>query len=142
MKNLRERLWELKLDLEDELQSRMIFLLNLKDTKMFEAIVAWRTLKKPEIETVLVQDDATMEELWDSVEIDVFSYAEALGSNIQNALPRLKQLQKLNIIYPDGSVAPLAMQIINTYIVNQVGKIQPKEPKQKKGEENAKPVQG
>ena len=55
----------------------MIFLLNLKDTKMFEAIVAWRTLKKPEIETVLVQDDATMEELWDSVEIDVFSYAEA-----------------------------------------------------------------
>lgn len=142
MKNLRERLKELKLDLEDELQSRMIFLLNLKDTKMFEAIVAWRTLKKPEIETVLVQDDATMEELWDSVEIDVFSYAEALGSNIQNALPRLKQLQKLNIIYPDGSVAPLAMQIINTYIVNQVGKIQPKEPKQKKGEENAKPAQG
>ena len=120
----------------------MIFLLNLKDTKMFEAIVAWRTLKKPEIETVLVQDDATMEELWDSVEIDVFSYAEALGSNIQNALPRLKQLQKLNIIYPDGSVAPLAMQIINTYIVNQVGKIQPKESKQKKGEENAKPSQG
>ena len=142
MKNLRERLRELKLDLEDELQSRMIFLLNLKDTKMFEAIVAWRTLKKPEIETVLVRDDATMEELWDSVEIDVFSYAEALGSNIQNALPRLKQLQKLNIIYPDGSVAPLAMQIINTYIVNQVGKIQPKEPKQKKGEENAKPAQG
>jgi len=142
MKNLRERLWELKLDLEDELQSRMIFLLNLKDTKMFEAIVAWRTLKKPEIETVLVQDDATMEELWDSVEIDVFSYAEALGSNIQNALPRLKQLQKLNIIYPDGSVAPLAMQIINTYIINQVGKIQPKEPKQKKGEENVKPAQG
>jgi len=120
----------------------MIFLLNLKDTKMFEAIVAWRTLKKPEIETVLVQDDATMEELWDSVEIDVFSYAEALGSNIQNALPRLKQLQKLNIIYPDGSVAPLAMQIINTYIINQVGKIQSKEPKQKKGEENVKPAQG
>ena len=142
MKNLRERLRELKLDLEDELQSRMIFLLNLKDTKMFEAIVAWRTLKKPEIETVLVQDDATMEELWDSVEIDIFSYAEALGSNIQNALPRLKQLQKLNIIYPDGSVAPLAMQIINAYIMNQVGKIQPKESKQKKGEENAKPAQG
>ena len=71
---------------------------------MFEAIVAWRTLKKPEIETVLVQDDATMEELWDSVEIDVFSYAEALGSNIQNALPRLKQLQKLNIIYSDNKL--------------------------------------
>jgi hypothetical protein len=132
MKNLTERLIELKNELEPELQSRMIFLLNLKDTKMFEAIVAWKTLPQIETNTIFVEDNATMEDLWNAVEINVFNYAEALGCNVQSALPRLKQLQKLNIIYPDGSVASLAMQIINTYIINQVGKIQPKEQKTKK----------
>lgn len=130
MKNLSDRLDELKNDLEPYLQSRMIFLLNPKDTKILEAVVAWTVLPKPDVSTIIVEDNASMETLWDIVKPDIFRFATILGCNVQSALPRLNQLKELSIIYPDGSVANIAMTLANVYIKNQVGKIQPKEKKE------------
>lgn len=129
MKSLTERLEELKRELEPCLQSRMIFLLNPKDTKTLEAVVAWSALPRPDVSNIIVNDDANMEELWELVEPDAFRFATILGCSVQNALPRLRQLKELDIIYPDGTVAGIAMTIVNVYIKNQVGKIQPKELK-------------
>ena len=127
MKSLQQRLEELKNELEPHMQSRVIFLLNPKDTKLIEAVVAWTALPKPEVSTIFVDDDATMEELWEAVEPDAFNYAILLGTSVQNALPRMKQLKGLGIIYPDGSVASYASSIVNVYIKNQIVKILPKD---------------
>jgi len=127
MKSLRQRLDELKNELEPYIQSRMIFLLNPKDTKPMEAVVAWAAMPKPDVSTVFVDDEAPMEELWRVVEPDIFTFATLLGTTVQQALPRFNQLKGLGVVYPDGSVAQYAAAIVNVYIKNQVGKIQPKE---------------
>lgn len=120
MKTLPERLSELKAELAPSLQSRMIFLLNPKDTKILEAVIAWTVVPKKDLYLIQVQDHATMKELWDASEPDVMSFATALGCNMIQALPRLEQLKALSIIYPDGSIDEMANSIVNVYIKSQV----------------------
>ena len=122
-----ERLDELKAELMPLLQSRMIFLLNPKDTKTLESIVAWSVLPKVDRSNIEVRDDATMKDLWDIADVDAYGFSIALGCRMTEALPRLEQLKQLNLIYPDGSVAELAMTIVNVYIKNRVKEIQGKE---------------
>lgn len=105
------------------MQSRMIFLLNPKDTKPLEAIVAWTAIPKTDCHGIQVDDDASMVDLWRIVPPDILSFATALGCNLRQAQNRLAQLQQLNIIYPDGSVAEKAITLIKIYINNQVNKI-------------------
>ena len=120
MKAFRQRLEELKKELEPFLQPRMIFLLNPKDTKILEAIVAWTVVPKHNIDLIQVDDDATLEDLWKMIEPDIMSFSVALGCTMIQALPRFEQLKALSIIYPDGTVADLANSIANVYIKNQV----------------------
>lgn len=120
MKDFKQRLDELKKELEPSLQSRMIFLLNPKDTKILEAIIAWTVVPKKNFDLVQVQDDAKMEDLWALIEPDMISFSIVLGCSMIQAIPRFEQLKALSIIYPDGTVADLASSITNVYIKNQV----------------------
>ena len=120
MKSFRQRLEELKKELESSLQSRMNFLLNPKDTKILEAIVAWTVIPKQDIDLIQVDDQASLNDLWKVIEPDILAFSVALGCSMIQALPRFEQLKALEIIYPDGSVADLANSITNVYIKNQV----------------------
>jgi len=123
MKTLQDRLAELKEELAPQMQSRMIFLLNPKDVKPLEAIVAWTAIPKTDVRNIQVDDNATMIDLWKAAPPDILAYSTALGCNLRQAQNRLSQLQQLNIIYPDGSVAENAITLVKIYINNQVNKI-------------------
>lgn len=127
------RLEQLKEALQPLLKGRMIFLLNPKDTKILEAIIAWTVMPKQDVSRILVEENATMHDLWSAVEVNEFLYATCLGCTVQQALPRLNQLRELNLIYPDGTVAEMAMSIINVYIATSVGELQQKRRKTEDG---------
>ena len=126
MKTLPERLSELKDEMAPSLQSRMIFLLNPKDTKILEAIIAWTVVPKKNLNLIQVNDNATMEDLWEVSNPDIMSFSIALGCSMMQALPRLEQLKALSIIYPDGSIDEMASSIVNIYIKSQVKDLQRK----------------
>ena len=126
MKTLPERLSELKEEMAPSLQSRMIFLLNPKDTKILEAIIAWTVVPKKNLNLIQVNDNATMEDLWEVSNPDIMSFSIALGCSMVQALPRLEQLKALSIIYPDGSIDEMASSIVNIYIKSQVKDLQRK----------------
>ena len=126
MKTLPERLSELKEEMAPSLQSRMIFLLNPKDTKILEAIIAWTVVPKKNLNLIQVNDDATMEDLWEVSNPDIMSFSVALGCSMVQALPRLEQLKALSIVYPDGSIDEMASSIVNIYIKSQVKDLQRK----------------
>lgn len=126
MKTLPERLSELKEEMAPSLQSRMIFLLNPKDTKILEAIIAWTVVPKKNLNLIQVNDDATMEDLWEVSNPDIMSFSVALGCSMMQALPRLEQLKALSIVYPDGSIDEMASSIVNIYIKSQVKDLQRK----------------
>lgn len=126
MKTLPERLSELKEEMAPSLQSRMIFLLNPKDTKILEAIIAWTVVPKKNLNLIQVNDNATMEDLWEVSNPDIMSFSVALGCSMVQALPRLEQLKALSIIYPDGSIDEMASSIVNIYIKSQVKDLQRK----------------
>ena len=126
MKTLPERLSELKEEMAPSLQSRMIFLLNPKDTKILEAIIAWTVVPKKNLNLIQVNDNATMEDLWEVSNPDIMSFSVALGCSMMQALPRLEQLKALSIIYPDGSIDEMASSIVNIYIKSQVKDLQRK----------------
>ena len=126
MKTLPERLSELKEEMAPSLQSRMIFLLNPKDTKILEAIIAWTVVPKKNLNLIQVNDNATMEDLWEVSNPDIMSFSIALGCSMMQALPRLEQLKALSIIYPDGSIDEMASSIVNIYIKSQVKDLQRK----------------
>lgn len=118
MKKFKERLDELKAEVEPQLESRIIFLLNPKDTTTMEAVIAWN-VGEHEIDCE-VQDDATMDELWEICPPDLTGFTTALNVKPMEALARFEQLRKLGIIYPDGSVASLAKKVAGLYIRTQV----------------------
>ena len=126
MKTLPERLSELKEEMAPSLQSRMIFLLNPKDTEILEAIIAWTVVPKKNLNLIQVNDDATMEDLWEVSNPDIMSFSVALGCSMMQALPRLEQLKALSIVYPDGSIDEMASSIVNIYIKSQVKDLQRK----------------
>ena len=124
MKSFEERLNELKSDLKSVLQSRMIFLLNPKDHRTLEAVIAWTAMPKQDFSDVYVNDNASMKDLWKFSNPDVMLYATALCCPLKEAIQKMKQLQELDIIYPDGSISDLALSIINVYISEKVSKMQ------------------
>lgn len=127
MKKFADRCREIREQGQQSLQSRMIFLLG-KDTRVLEAIVAWTSLdiKLPDI---MVEDDASIQDLWRACEPDMVAFSTALGCPMTEALPRFSQLVQLGIVYPDGTAADLAMSIVNTYITVQVGDLRKRRDK-------------
>lgn len=118
MKKFSERLDELKAELEPEIEKRIIVLLDTRNSKPLEAVIAWNVGEH--VIDVDVPDDATMEDLWNLAEPDLYSYAIALNVNIVEAMSRYQQLKQLGIIYPDGSIATIAKKLAQLYIRKQV----------------------
>ena len=118
MKKFKDRLLELRAEIEPQLENRMVFLLNPKDTKSLEAVSAWSVQSKKALD-IDVDDNATLEDLWDLCPPDLNEFAETLNVKYVDAMKRFHQLKKLEIIYPDGSVSKLALQLVGLYIRTQ-----------------------
>ena len=132
MKKFRERLDELKAEMEIQLESRIIFLLNPKDTTTLEAVIAWN-VGEHEVDCE-VPDDAPMEYLWEICPADLSVFTATLNVKPVQAMARFEQLRRLGIIYPDGSVASLAKKVAGLYIRSQVKTMEDKIMKGRKDE--------
>lgn len=120
MKRFEDRLGELKEENEKGLQPRMVFLLNPKNPRVLEAVIAWTASVVNDFNGIEVEDDCPMEELWKAAEPDMVRFATALGEKLAPAIERFNQLKTLGIIYPDGTVSELASSIVNAYMKKQI----------------------
>ena len=133
MKPFADRLREIKEELQKDSNEKMIFLLNPKETKILEAIIAWQSMRIKISPSLLVEDTATLEDLWEMMDdnIDLQNFSVTLGCRASDALTRLRQLKNLSLIFPDGSVNSTALVLIKIYIKKQLSKIQIVEKKEK-----------
>lgn len=99
---------------------KMIFLLNPKDTRVYEALIAWKSIHVGFDGNKEVDDNITIDGLWDMCEMDLREFAITVGDKVQDAIPRLKQLKNLHLIYPDGSINQNARIIISMYIKKKI----------------------
>lgn len=99
---------------------KMIFLLNPKDTRVYEALVAWKTIHVEFNGEKDINDNMSIEGLWDMCQMDIREFAVTVGDKVQDALPRLKQLKNLHLIYPDGSINENARIIVSMYIKKKI----------------------
>lgn len=99
---------------------KMIFLLNPKDTRVYEALVAWKTIRVEFDGEKDIDDNTSIEGLWDMCQMDIREFAVTVGDKVQDALPRLKQLKNLHLIYPDGSINENARIIVSMYIKKKI----------------------
>lgn len=110
------RLEQIKIDDKSTSSQRMIFLLNPRDTSVLQALVAWKTLKVKFDSELLVQQDTQIQKLWQLVDFDIKEFSVTLGCTVSQALPRLKQLKNLSLIYPDGTINQNARVLVNMFI--------------------------
>ena len=95
---------------------KMIFLLNPKDTRVLQALIAWKSTKIQFDKNLMVQQECTIQDLWGCVEVNVREYSITLGCPVQQSITRLKQLKNLSLIYPDGTINENARLIVSMYI--------------------------
>lgn len=118
-----QRLQIIKLQQKAKSSQKMIFLLNPKDTRILQALVAWRSINMIFDKEALIQEDATIEALWELNQFSVREYAITLGCTVQDALPRLKQLKNLSLIYPDGTINQNARVLVNMHIKKKLSQV-------------------
>ena len=131
MKKFKDRLSELRSEIEPQLENRMVFLLNPKDTQALEAVSAWSVQNKKDLD-IEVDDNATLDELWELCPPDINEFAKTLNVKLIDATKRFHQLKKLEIIYPDGFVSKLALQLVGLYIRTQATIMEDKIKRSKK----------
>lgn len=118
-----ERLDEIKEDLRSGSQERLVFLMDKKNLRVMEGLVAWRNLNidfDPDFE---VDEDADIEDLWRLVSFSNKEYAICLGVGVGQSLPRFRQLKQMNMIFPDGSIDDMCHKLMMTYLKSEIGKI-------------------
>lgn len=123
MITLFQRLQEIKTEEKTKSSQKMIFLLNPKDTRILQALVAWKTVKIQLNKQQLVNQDCSLDEIWDMSDFSIKQYAITLGCTIQDALPRLKQLKNLSLIYPDGTINENARVLVSMYIKKKLSEV-------------------
>lgn len=106
---------------------KMIFLLNPRDTRVLQSLVAWKNLELRFDKQAQVREDIGLNELWQLCEINLKQYAITLGVTVQEAIPRLKQLKNLKMIYPDGSINQNARILVNMFIKKKINEIKEQE---------------
>ena len=114
------RLEQIKIQDKATSSQKMIFLLNPKDTRVYEALVAWKSIVVDFLEEQEVDDNATIDALWDLSSSNIKEFAITIGDTVQDAIPRLRQLKNLRLIYPDGSINEQARVIVSMYIKKKV----------------------
>ena len=122
-KNMRaiDRILEIKEQDEQQTQQTMIFLLNPKDKRVLQSLAAWKNVKINFQKQVEVSEESTLEQLWELVQnFNIRDFATTLGCTTQQALPRLRQLKNLRLIYPDGSINRFANMFLKNYIKRKI----------------------
>lgn len=99
---------------------RFVSLTNPKNVSLMESVIAWTCCGVPFNGDVEVPDDASMDDLWKLCKIELQSFSEASGLNIQECFPKIHCMQKLGFIYPDGTANSRALSIIKMYIKGKV----------------------
>ena len=116
-----ERMKQIKLEDEQQSKQTMIFLLNPKDKRVLQSLVAWKNIKINFQGQLQVNEQTSLNELWELIQdFNIRDYAITLGCNTQQALPRLRQLKNLHLIYPDGSINRFANMFLNNYIKRKI----------------------
>lgn len=119
----KDRLEKLKNSLKDSSQEKLIFLMNPKDTRVMEGLVAWKNMKIEFDPYIDVSDDASIEDLWRLVSFSNKEYAVCLGVSVSDSLPRFRQLKQMSMIFPDGSIDEMCYKLMMTYLKRQLGKV-------------------
>lgn len=116
-----ERIKQIKAENQNETKQTMIFLLNPKDKRVLQSLVAWKNIKIKFQGQVQVNEQTSLNQLWQLVQdFNIRDFAITLGCNTQQALPRLRQLKNLRLIYPDGSINRFANMFLNNYIKRKI----------------------
>ena len=116
-----ERIEQIKAENQNETKQTMIFLLNPKDKRVLQSLVAWKNIKIKFQGQVQVNEQTSLNQLWQLVQdFNIRDFAITLGCNTQQALPRLRQLKNLRLIYPDGSINRFANMFLKNYIKRKI----------------------
>jgi len=119
----KDRLEKLKNSLKDSSQEKLIFLMNPKDTRVMEGLVAWKNMRIAYDPNLEVNEDASIDDLWRLVSFSNKDYAVCLGVSVSLSLPRFRQLKQMNMVFPDGSIDEMCYKLMMTYLKRQVGKV-------------------
>ncbi len=87
----------------------------LDDELAQKVLIAWQriivTRAKP-TDPLPESDNAAWQWLWSSVEYDAQELAAVAGIHIQMIRPKIEQLKGNHLIFPDGSIAEQAVEIL------------------------------
>ena len=115
-----ERLGILKDEYNDIGWERFVSLTNPKNVPLMEAVIAWTCCEIPFDGDAEVSEDASMNDLWKLCGFEIQAFSEASGLNIQESFSKIRCMQKLGFIYPDGTANERALGIIKMYIKGKV----------------------
>lgn len=112
-----ERLRELKDENDANLGiEHFVSLTNPKNVILMESVVSWTCCKVSFDENAEVPEDSTMEVLWSLSSVDIKEFSETVGLTIPESIAKIKQMRKLGLVYPDGTVNARANAVIKLYV--------------------------
>lgn len=120
---------KLELIKEEELEAskaKLVFLINPRSTDIYEALIAWDSLDVYFPSNDLVSDDVDINTLWTMTSFDMKEYATILGSSLSSAMKRFSQLQKLKLVFPDGTINLNCMALIKGFTQKKISEVLPK----------------
>jgi|GEM_PF-5342700 len=119
-----------KLDLIKEYEieasrSKLVFLINPRSTDIYEALIAWESTTVIFPGNDEAADDIDLVGLWSLSSFDMKEYAIILGTTLALAIKRFNQLQKLKLVFPDGTINSQCSSLIKGYIQKKIIDILP-----------------
>ncbi len=116
-----DRLNQLKADCEEEYGiERFVSLTNPKNVDLMEALVAWTCAGVQFEENAEVEPSSDMQDMWALSNCDMKRFAETAGLKMMDAIVKLRQLQNLGLIFPDGDALSKARSIIKVYVKGKI----------------------
>lgn len=116
-----DRLNQLRQELEDGATiERFVSLTNPKNVSLMEALVAWTCIKVLFASDEDVDENATMDDLWNLSNVDVKEFSDTAGIAVTDGLAKLRQLKNLKLILPDGTCLSKALSIVKVYVKGKI----------------------
>lgn len=82
----------------------------LDDKVVRRYVMCWRPSLVRRVEDYPV--GYTMADLWDCVKVDYQALSEITGDGLPDVMGRFRQLQAMELIYPDGSIAAAVVSVM------------------------------
>lgn len=67
-----------------------------------------------------MENDISIDELWQYCDFDTREFADTAGLELQPAIAKLRQMKNLKLIYPDGTANSKAISIIKLFVKNKI----------------------